>query len=570
MSDTVQQIKGRLSIVDVVGTYVKLTRAGKYWKGLSPFTKEKTPSFFVTPDKGLYHCFSTGKGGDMFTFVQEMEGVDFKGALTILAEKAGVEVVREAPGAKDEREQVYGALLAAEEFFQRTLASRDDVRSYLEKRMIDEPLMREWHIGYAPKEWHALRDALMQKGYTEKTIEAAGLIKKSEQDEKGSPRHYDRFRGRIMFPLRDVTGRTIAFSGRIFEDDPEHPGAKYINSPEGPVFDKSRALYGIHVAKSGIRDLGAAMLVEGQVDLLMAHKQGYRNAVATSGTAFTEHHADLLKRYSPNLLIAYDGDKAGIAAAGRAAAIAIPKGMNVKVVRLPAGVDPADLIKENAPAFKEAVKHAVHIVDFYLAHIAETVSDPRAQKLEVGRTVLPFVALIPNKIDQAHFVTRVAEALSVPASAVQTELGKIATGVRGSEDGIPGAFLSPIVYRDQFLLGMYLTWKEESNETLAERVRKVLVAEFGEGGVSALETASLDEQEQSKILASENFFVLYPTPAEQESVIQEIEAESTKRIERSERERLQIAIKRAAEKGDREEEQRLMEELSRLARKGSA
>jgi len=570
MSDTVQQIKDRLSIVDVVGTYVKLTRAGKYWKGLSPFTKEKTPSFFVTPDKGLYHCFSTGKGGDMFTFVQEMEGVDFKGALTILAEKAGVEIVREAPGAKDEREQVYGALAAAEEFFQHILSKRDDVRLYLEKRMIDESLIREWHIGYAPKEWHALRDALIEKGFSEKTIESAGLIKKSEGDEKGSPRHYDRFRGRIMFPLRDVTGRTIAFSGRVFEDDPEHPGAKYINSPEGPVFDKSRALYGIHIAKSGIRDLGAAMLVEGQVDLLMAHKQGYRNAVATSGTAFTEYHADLLKRYSPNLLIAYDGDKAGIAAAGRAAAVALPKGMNIKVVRLPTGVDPADLIKENPSAFKDAVKQAVHIVDFYLGHIAETVSDPRAQKLEVGRTVLPFVALISNKIDQAHFVTRVAEALSVPTSAVQSELGKLATGVRAGSDGIPGAFLSPIVYRDQFLLGMYLTWKEEGNDALAERVRRVLVAEFGEGGVSALETASLDEQEQSKILASENFFVLYPTPEEQEQVIQEIEGESVKRIERTERERLQIAIKRASEKGDREEEQKLMEELSRLARKGSA
>src|SRR6185369_5824744 len=199
-----------------------------------------------------------------------------------------------------------------------------------------------------PNEWQGLHTELTKLGFTEGELERAGLAKKSEE---GSGKLYDRFRGRIMFPIRDVSGRIIGFSGRIFEDDPVHPQAKYLNSPETDVFDKSRALYGIEHAREGIRALGAAILVEGQFDLLMSHQAGYKNTVATSGTAFTERHAELLKRYTPNLLIAYDGDKAGIAAAGRAAAISLRSGMNVKVAKLPPGKDPADLLKESPQVF---------------------------------------------------------------------------------------------------------------------------------------------------------------------------------------------------------------------------
>lgn len=571
MSDTVTQIKERLSIVDVVQPYVKLTRAGKYWKGISPFTKEKTPSFFVTPDKGLYHCFSTGKGGDMFTFVEEMEGVDFKGALQILAEKAGVEIVREAPGAKDEREKVYMALDAARAFYHLVLKDRKDVQEYLANRGITPDMIERWHIGYASKAWHDLRDELLKKGFTEPTLLSAGLIKKPDSadtatsDKPDVRRPYDRFRGRIMFPIADASGRVIAFSGRIFEDDPKNPQAKYLNSPEGPVFDKSRALYGIHEAKNGIRELGAALLVEGQVDLLMAHKIGYKNAVATSGTAFSANHVDILKRYSPNMLLAYDGDKAGITAAGRAAALALPRGMNVKVVRMPPGVDPADQIHTDPTAFKEAVKKSVHIVDFYLEHLRETLTDKRAYRLEVGRVVLPYIALIDNKLDQAHFVERVAEALAVSADDVRAELKKIAvervTGAKKQD-----AFLSPIVYRDQFLFGIYRTLKDEHNDEWAERVHRVLVGEFGPDAVLRFEESSPEELERAKILASENFFVLYPDDESRERVIAEIEREGSNRSHTSEKDRLQREIKLAASAGDFVTEAALMEELSKLAK----
>ena len=569
MSDTVQKIKERLSIVDVVGPYVKLTRAGKYWKGLSPFTKEKTPSFFVTPDRGLYHCFSTGKGGDMFSFIEEMESVDFKGALKILADKAGVEIVHEAPGVKSERDQVYAALEAAVEYFRTTLTTRPDVREYLFKRGIDDALVHHWRIGYAPKDWSLLKDALIKKGFSEHILELAGLIKKADSTDgagKGA-RTYDRFRGRIMFPLFDPSGRPIAFSGRIFEDDVAHPQAKYLNSPEGPLFDKSRALYGIQDAKNGIRELGCAMLVEGQVDLLLSHAVGFRNAVATSGTAFTLSHAEILKRYSQNILLAYDGDQAGINATHRAALILLPLGMNVKVVALPAGVDPADLIGKDADAFKSRVKSAEPVVDFFVSHLKRTLTDERKQKLEVGKVVLPLVAAIDNALDQAHFVTRIAESLGVDAAAVTTELKKIkATGgvsaLGSSED--------PIFSTGQnegLLYGILRTY-EDAADARAARVEGFLVSSFGSERMAHLRALTLDEEEKLRILASENFFVLHPDDAAQNAFLDELERESRARNQKGKEAyaELKHSLVEAEKAHNTEAVERIMRELNELSK----
>ncbi|MEK7063074.1 MAG: DNA primase [Patescibacteria group bacterium] len=561
MSDTVDRIKERLSITEVVQPYVKLTRAGKYWKGLSPFTKEKTPSFFVTPDRGIFHCFSSGKGGDMFTFIEEMEGVDFRGALKLLAEKAGVELVREAPGARDEREQVYAALDAARAYYESVLVERPDVQDYLVKRQITKELAGSWSLGYAPNEWHALRETLLKQGFSEMTMESAGLIKTSEEDAR---KKYDRFRGRIMFPIRDVSGRVIGFSGRIFEEDPKHPGAKYINSPEGPVFDKSRALYGIHEAKNKIRELGFAMLVEGQVDLLMAHSLGYKSAVATSGTAFTPAHADVLKRYSSNLLIAYDGDKAGIAAAGRAAAVALPRGMNVKVVSLPPGMDPADLIGKDPAAFKEAVKKAVPVPEFFLEVARRSARDQRQFKLEVGKTVLPYVALIENRIDQAHFVSAIASALQVPQAAVQSELKKL--GTQGVE--VEKGAKDPYFWIDQgerFIYGI-LRILEDTKDVHAALATSIFESNFGLSRLEEMRGMQEHEEEAARILASENFFALNEDTASQGVVLEDMLREAERRAKRSAYGDLQARLKVAASAGDAREEASLMAALTSLAK----
>lgn len=567
MSDTVQLIKEKLSISDVVGQYVKLTRAGKYWKGLSPFTKEKTPSFFVSPDRGLYHCFSTGKGGDMFTFVEEMEGLDFKGALKFLADKAGVPLVYEK-GARDDRELLYKALEEAQNFFVDTRKKTPEVDAYLLARGLKKESIETWGIGYAPLEWQGLHDALTKKGITEGAMERAGLIKKADREDAKSPgRMYDRFRGRVMFPIRDVSGRVIGFSGRILKEDPNKQEAKYLNSPETPLFEKSRAMYGIYEARDGMRALNSAILVEGQMDLLMTHQAGYRNAVATSGTAFTNGHADMIGRYTKNLLIAYDGDRAGVTAAGRAATIALPAGMNVKVARFPAGEDPADVIRKNPEGFKAAIKEAVHIVDFYLAYITDAKYDPRTFRLEVSRTVLPYIALIPNKIDQAHFVKRVAEALEVPEDAVLDEVKKIQKGGTKTVpegDVAPAAepFLSRADNLERLALGFLLLFSEKGDEAEAKRAEEVLKETVGADRLELLRRST--DEARAAVFEADVFLSDRPDDGRAQAVA-DVYADLAREA-RHEKYREALSRLRTAEKaGDEKESERLMEELSRLA-----
>ncbi len=596
MSDTVDKIKEKLSIVDVVQPYVKLTRAGKNYKGLSPFTKERTPSFFVSVDRGLYHCFSTGKGGDMFTFIEELEGVDFRGALKILADKAGVPLVEEKPGERDMRERLYAAVAEANAFFVATLKERANAHAYLEGRGLTDETIEEWSLGYAAKEWQALHGFLIQKGFTDMELEQAGLIKQQEVEggslkveetsssnlqASSSPaplaRAYDRFRGRIMFPIRDITGRLIAFSGRIFEDDEKNPQAKYLNSPETPLFDKSRVLYGLDRAREGIRGLGAALLVEGQLDLLMAHQAGYRNAIATSGTAFTAGHADIIKRYTNNLLIAYDGDRAGIAAAGRAASIALQKGMDVKIAKLPPEKDPADIILENKDLFKAAVKDAVHVVDFYLAHIADAKYDARTFRLEVSRTVLPYIALVQNRIDQAHFINRVATALGVPEDAVRAELKKVQSSefrVQGEKPNSPlrplnseltrtEPFLSRADVIERLVFGFVLLFRERNDEEGARAAEAILKEAGAWNRLNAFLAAN--DKSAAALFEADFFLEEHADAALQAEAIKEVYAALLKES-RHEHYREVLASLRAAEAAnDALRIEELMRELSGLA-----
>lgn len=578
MSDTVDKIKERLSVLDVVQQYVKLTRAGKYYKGLSPFTKEKTPSFFVSPDRGLYHCFSTGKGGDMFTFLEEMEGVDFRGSLKMLAEKAGVPLETERPEERDERERLYAALQAATDFFVEQLKNKGDAREYLKNRGLLEETITGWSVGYAPKEWQSLHTFLTGKGFTEVELERAGLIKKSGGDDEVktsdvSVRYYDRFRGRIMFPIRDITGRVIAFSGRIFEDDALHPQAKYLNSPETPVFEKSRVFYGLDQAREGIRTLKAALLVEGQIDLLMAHQSGYRNTVATSGTAFTDAHAGIIKRYTPNLLLAYDGDSAGISAAGRAAGVALRLGLDVKVAKLPPGKDPADILKEDKELFRSSIKGALHVVDFYLAHLADAKYDQRTFRLEVTRTVLPYVALIPQRVDQAHFVARVADVLGVPADAVSAELKKVQSPQADTSSGESRfrALNSELTRAEPFLsradiiarivLGLALLFTEKGDERAAV-AKKSLTEAFGDEKVREMLEPS--DNTRAALFEADLFLERNQGGVEEEALMSLYEALKSECHHEKYRETL--ALLRAAETAhDTEETEALMKRLNELA-----
>ena len=351
MSDTVQQVKDRLSIVDVVSQYVKLDRAGSTLRARCPFHAEKTPSFFVSAERGTFHCFGCGEGGDIFTFVEKIEGLDFKGALKVLADKAGVEIVYEKGGKekKDERERLFELMEVATIFFMSKLS--DDAKKYLRERGMKDATIKEFRLGFAGASWTEASDFLKKKGFSDKEIIEAGVGKKGD---RGT---LDKFRNRIMFPIADSAGRVIGFSGRIFGEKASPEAPKYLNSPETPLFHKSRILYGFDKAKLAMRKLQCAVLVEGQMDLLASHQAGWGNTVAVSGTAFTPEHASLVKRMTDNLVLALDADEAGIKAAGRAARAALQGGLNVKVARLPSGLDPADLIlKEGAEKWKEAIR----------------------------------------------------------------------------------------------------------------------------------------------------------------------------------------------------------------------
>ena len=424
-----QQIKDKLSIVDVVSQYVKLERAGSSFKGRCPFHSEKTPSFFVSPDRGTYHCFGCDVGGDMFTFIQEIEGIDFKGALQLLADKAGVQVVYERGEKKDARDKLYTLIETATLFFIRELDEKHKARAYLHERGIVDETIQSFRIGFAPDSWSALLEHLKEKGYTQREIEIAGLVKKGERGV------YDRFRSRIMFPIMDSAGRVVAFSGRHLETrdsdvlvkkDKGIEPAKYINSPETPLFRKSHILYGYDRARQHIRKLNFSILVEGQMDLISSHQAGWPNTIAVSGTALTEHHITLLKRMSDNLLIALDADAAGVAAATKSARSALKAGMEVKVAELPEGMDPSDLIqKEGKGAWKSSIKKSKHIITFLLDVLERNAKDERHFQKSVERVVLPFLHSTENPLDKESFKRVIAERLNVSESAIDAAMNML-------------------------------------------------------------------------------------------------------------------------------------------------
>ncbi len=430
----VEQIKERLSIIDVVGSYVELTKAGRHYKGKSPFTNEKTPSFFVSPDRGVYFCFSSQKGGDMFTFIQEMEGVDFKGALKILADKAHVELVPEDPAKRDQRETLYALLEDATGYFKEQIGAHTHAREYVLKRGVTEFSMEAWQIGYAPDEWRGVKAYLTAKGYRESDIMAAGLIKQPDPGKEA----YDVFRDRIMFPIKDVSGRVVAFSGRTLKTEDGVP--KYVNSPETELYKKSEILYGYDRARQGIRHYDFSLIVEGQFDLVLAHQAGYANTVAVSGTAFTDHHLMLLTRLSNRLVLSLDADRAGINAMKRSAVPMLRNGMDVKVAEMPEGEDPADVVRRDPGELKKLIGQATHVVEFLLRFYKKSAKDERAYKLLIREELIPILIAIPNRIDREHFEGVVGEATGTTKDAIHYEVERQAE--KGNElarpEGVPG------------------------------------------------------------------------------------------------------------------------------------
>src|SRR3989344_1433626 len=421
MTDSVEKIKERLGIAEVVGGYLKLEKAGKNLRARCPFHNEKTPSFFVSPDRGSYYCFGCAAKGDIFSFVEQFEGLDFKGALKLLADRAGVKLEYDRGSFSDGkagREKIFQILEEATGYFETNLKSNDEARNYLQKRGVAEKTCVVFRLGYAPDEWRSLLTHLKNKKFTESDLEKAGLIKKSETGSN----YYDRFRGRIIFPITDSAGRIVGFSGRILKGKPED--AKYLNSPETELFVKSRILYGLDKAKAEIRRRDFAVLVEGQMDLLLSHQVGVANTVASSGTALTDEHINLLKRFSNRLLLVFDPDEAGFKAALRGAGLALARGLEVKVAALPEGLDPADLVLKNPISWKNALKNAVFLIDFLLARILNKGYDKRQLAKATEKEILPYIASLGSRIEQSHYISEIVDKANIKEEALWEELRK--------------------------------------------------------------------------------------------------------------------------------------------------
>ncbi|MBI3306115.1 DNA primase [Candidatus Nomurabacteria bacterium] len=499
MSSSVDQIKSRIDIVSLVSSYMKLDKSGKSWKGKCPFHNEKTPSFFVSPERGSYYCFGCGASGDIFTFVEEFEGLDFKGALKLLADRAGVvlEVYsREKQEDKSEKEKLCEVMEEATNFFETNLESNIQAQEYLKSRGLTEKTIKDFRIGWAILDWRKLYDHLKSKNFTDKEIELAGLAKTPSalgtspllRGREGGGRMYDRFRGRIMFPISDPSGRIIAFSGRILADDPSTSSgqvvsqAKYLNSPETPIFNKSSVLFGIDKAKESIRKNNFSILVEGQMDLVLSHQAGYRNTVATSGTALSDStvskenvisNLGLVRRLSPNIVLAFDADKAGFNAANRAGRIALSLGMDVKVASLPEGVDPADLISKNGgDAWKEAIKNSKHIIEFILGKVIKDAGeDTRKAGRLIREKVLPYIDAIESSIERMHFLKKTADASGIGEQALKDDLEKVARDQRHERREIEEAKEFSRESRKEYilrkLLGIIL-WQKSLKDSIAD------------------------------------------------------------------------------------------------------
>jgi DNA primase len=492
MSSPVEQIKEKLDIATVVSSYIKLEKAGGNYRARCPFHNEKTPSFFVSPSRETWHCFGCNKGGDIFSFVEEIEGVDFSGALKTLADKAGVTLERGNPEERTEKGRLYSLLAEATLFFRQNLRKNPEALEYLKKRGLTNTTIDDFEIGFAPDEWRSLNDHLASKGYTEEEQEKAGMIIQSTKPEARS-RYYDRFRSRIMFPLSDSSGRIVAFSGRIFgkaADDAEHVSAKYINSPETSLYNKSKILFGFDKAKNAIREAGFCIIVEGQMDIIMAHQAGTKNTVAVSGTALTPYHLENIKRFAEKLLLAFDGDEAGIKATRRTALLALPAGFDVRSVELPLGIDPADFILESPEKWNIALSKAAHVVEFFLDVAERKGLSKRDLKLETEKNVIPIIARIESQIDREHFIGVVAARIGVQNDAVREEVKKAALRQEEGEFAYaePAVSSAPKIKRDgpqsrreqieRKIQGVILWQKsiskpEFSHEKLSERYKKI-------------------------------------------------------------------------------------------------
>lgn len=443
MQDAKEEVRTRLNIEDVIGEYVQLKRAGRNFKGLSPFSAEKTPSFFVSPDKNIWHDFSSNKGGDIFAFVMEVEGMDFRQALEHLARKAGVELSQYDTASSrefaDRKRRLYEAHQLAVKYYQQCLLRNKHAMEYVfATRKLSREAVTDFAIGYAPDSGTALMSALTKRGFTKKELADAGLSNRYGGD---------MFRGRMTVPLMDGVGQVVGFTGRIIGDVPNAP--KYLNTPQTLLYDKGRQVFGLSQAKAAIRESGYVVIVEGNLDVVSSYQAGVKQTVATAGTAMTEHHLKALRRLTNDVRLAFDSDKAGVAATERAIGLAAQADIDLSIITLPEGAkDPDELIQRDPKLWRRAVEHVQPAVDWVLAQYQERLDlTTAAGKRDFTTAALAIVRTLNDPVEQEHYERRIGEMTGSSYETVHAKLTQrpqdttALKSIKPSESSAPAEYL---------------------------------------------------------------------------------------------------------------------------------
>lgn len=596
MSDQIKDIKDRLAVSDVVADYVKLQQKGTSLKACCPFHNEKTPSFVVSDDKGIWHCFGCNKGGDIFTFVQEIENIEFKEALQILADKAGIELKRVNNQQIKEEKSAKALLELAALFFEKALQKSESgkiAREYITKRNIPPELVQKFRLGYSPNSYDILSSFLVKKGYTSQHLAQYGLVVK-----KPDGSSYDRFRHRLMFPIADQSGNIIAFGARELEGD---RGPKYLNSPETPAYYKSKVLYGLHLAKRAARKHDAMIIVEGYMDVIASHKAGIENVVAASGTALTIEQVQKIKRITNNIYLAFDMDSAGAEATKRGVRIALSQKMNIKIVQIPNGKDPDEAVSEDPKIWIDALKNAQPVMDYYFSNAVKKHSISRLEgKKKIFAQLAEWISYISNPIEKDHYVKELSEMLAIDSSIVISEINSHnnvahtstdnqryyqqkenkpkseSIKTKSTEEAIALAMLEIIIANPGLLtkenisiIANHLTSKEKK---LAEDIKSLYTTDKitqGRDVFDILESHSPESSIVANVIALK-YEERHQEGSSQSDSQKELN-ELLHRLEKLERKaqlaRMSYEMKQAEKRGDTKEIERLMIEFSQLSKK---
>ena len=431
----IEEIKSKMNIVDFVGEYVRLTRSGSGYKGLCPFHNEKTPSFTISEERQSFHCFGCQKGGDVFTFLMEMEGLDFKDALDTLAERTGTVLKKrehfhsfvESEKTSDPK-RIYALLDLATAFYEKQLhdgQGKFQARGYLSERGMSEETLKKFRIGFAPAGWNNIETFLLSRGFSVEEMEQSGLLVQKEDGSMGGKRRYDRFRERIMFPVMDPLGRVVGYSARVLPGFDEQ-GAKYINTPETGVYHKSKVIYGLFQAKEVIKKKKRVIVVEGNMDVLAMHKSGFEHTVAVSGTALTADHLRILRRYAKEIVFFFDMDMAGQEAARKSVEMAHHLDIPCSIIAISGGKDAAEMALEHPEELSTAIEQALPAMEYFFRKWASEESLEDAQgKRSFAQKALSLIVALQNEVEVSHWISRLSDRLGAQIDVLYAMLKRL-------------------------------------------------------------------------------------------------------------------------------------------------